>query len=98
MEQIRYLAGEKVKIIDDGNLTWRACTASIVVGIGISYVTFKCAPPSIWSALSALSGFFLMAVGGLCSRARMLHIKPFDSSYRRARRSYEVRDDKQDTL
>lgn len=85
-----------MKFIDDGNLTGWVCTTLIVVGIGISYVTFKYAPPSIWSVFLALFGFLLMAIGGLCSRARMLKIKPFDNSYKKARESYKIADDKQD--
>ena len=78
-----------MKIVDDGNLAGWLCTALIVAGIGISYATFKYAPPSIWSMFLALFGFLLMAIGGVCSRARMLHIKPFDNSYKKARKSYQ---------
>jgi hypothetical protein len=78
-----------MKFIDDGNLTGWMCTGFIVVGIGISYATFKYAPPSIWSVFLALFGFLLMAIGGLSSRARLLKIKPFDNSYKKARKSYE---------
>jgi len=85
-----------MKFIDDGNLTGWVCTALIVVGVGVSYATFKYAPPSIWSAILALLGFLFMAIGGLSSRARMLKIKPFDNSYKKARVSYKVKDDEQD--
>jgi hypothetical protein len=85
-----------MKFIDDGNLTGWVCTTLIVVGIGISYATFKYASPSIWSIFLALFGFLLMAIGGLCSRARLLKIKPFDNSYKKARASYKVKDDDED--
>ncbi len=39
-----------------------------------------------------LLGFGMMAIGGFTSRAHMLHIKPFDNSYKKARRTYEVDD------
>ncbi|MCP3726471.1 hypothetical protein M3I53_25640 [Paraburkholderia sp. CNPSo 3272] len=56
-------------------------------------MTFKYLTPSIWSALFSLFGFGLAAVGGMCSRARLAHIKPFDSSYKKARKSGENDDD-----
>lgn len=50
-----------------------------------------------WTRMTGfLLGFGLMALGGFSSRAHMLHIKPFDNSYRKARKSYEVKDDGQD--
>ncbi|MCG5075171.1 hypothetical protein [Paraburkholderia tagetis] len=82
-----------MKFIDDGNLTGWMCTVLIVIGIGISYGTFKYAPPSTWSVFLALFGFLLMAIGGLSSRARLLKIRPFDNSYKKARENYEVKDD-----
>ncbi|RQH00635.1 hypothetical protein D1Y85_24955 [Paraburkholderia dinghuensis] len=84
-----------MKLIEDGNLSGWVCTAFIVTGIGICYLTFKYLPPSIWSALFALSGLGLAAVGGMCSRARLAHIKPFDNSYKKARKSYETKDDEE---
>ncbi|RKT99918.1 hypothetical protein C7H84_29685 [Burkholderia sp. Nafp2/4-1b] len=85
-----------MKFIDDGNLTGWVCTTLIVVGIGISYVTFKYAPPSIWSVFLALLGFLIMAIGGLSSRSRLLKIKPFENSYKKARDSYKVKEDESD--
>lgn len=43
-----------------------------------------------------LFGFAMMALGGISSRAHMLKIKPFDSSYKRARKSYEAKADDSD--
>jgi len=82
-----------MKFIEDGNLSGWVCSAFIAIGIGICYVTFKYLTPSIWSALFALFGFGLAAVGGICSRARLAHIKPFDNSYKKARKSYENGDE-----
>lgn len=42
-----------------------------------------------------LLGFGMMALGGFSSRAHMLHIKPFDNRYKKARRSYETKDDEE---
>lgn len=38
-------------------------------------------------------GFGMMTLGGFTGRAHMLHIKPFDKSYKKARKSYENDDD-----
>ncbi len=38
----------------------------------------------------------MMALGGISSRAHMLKIKPFDNSYKKARKSYEVKSDELD--
>ncbi|GAB7536150.1 hypothetical protein [Burkholderia sp. 3C] len=85
-----------MKFLDDGNLSGWVCTALIVIGVGMSCVTLKYMPPSIGSIFLALLGFLLMAIGGLSGRARLLKIKPFDNSYKKARKSYEVKDDDQD--
>jgi hypothetical protein len=44
----------------------------------------------------ALTGLAIAAVGGFASRAAMLKIKPFDNSYKKARDSYKVKDEKQE--
>ncbi|WP_083902143.1 hypothetical protein [Pandoraea sp. B-6] len=62
----------------------------------MSYFTFKYATPSIFSALLALFGFLLMIIGGLSSRARTLNIRPFDASYTKARKTYDLADDEQE--
>ncbi|VVE03516.1 hypothetical protein PHO31112_02259 [Pandoraea horticolens] len=79
-----------MKFIEDGNFTGWVCTALISIDAGISYLVLKFAPPSLLSVFLALLGFVIMAVGGLCSRARLLKIRPFDNNYKKARRSYEV--------
>lgn len=85
-----------MKFINDGNLAGWACTLLIAAGIGISYATLKYALPSVWSVFLALFGFTLMAIGGVSSRAALLKIKPFDNSYKKARKSYEVSDSSED--
>ncbi|MFM0131255.1 hypothetical protein [Paraburkholderia sediminicola] len=88
----------RIKILEDGNFArwFRLCL--IAVGFGIMYCTFKFIEPSIWSGILLLVGLGIAAVGGFTSRAALLHIKPFDSSYKKARKSYEVKDDEQDKL
>ncbi|WP_155627646.1 hypothetical protein [Burkholderia territorii] len=82
-----------MKFIDDGNLAGWVCGVLIVVGIGISYASFKYAPSLICNVFLALLGFLFTAIGGLSSRARFLKIKPFDNSYKNARDSYAAKDD-----
>ena len=49
-----------------------------------------------WARMAGfVVGFGMMALGGFSSRAHMLHIKPFDNSYKKARKSYETKDDEE---
>jgi hypothetical protein len=59
------------------------------------YCIFKFVSPSIWSGVFLPMGLGIAAIGGFASRAAMLRIKPFDNRYQKARKSYEVEDDKQ---
>ncbi|EEE04549.1 conserved hypothetical protein [Burkholderia multivorans CGD2M] len=45
-----------------------------------------------------LSGFAIALVGGMTSRAKLLYIKPFDNSYKKARESYETKSDEDQKL
>ncbi|CAB3802174.1 hypothetical protein LMG28688_05522 [Paraburkholderia caffeinitolerans] len=85
-----------MKFIADGNLTWGASVSLVIIGLAIMFASLKFAPSSPWSVIPLLLGFGVAAVGGMCSRARMLHIKPFDNSYKKARKSYEIKGDEQD--
>lgn len=68
-----------------------------VAGAGMVFggLAFE-ALPRWMRAIIFLSGFTVMAVGGISSRARLLKIKPFDNSYKKARDSYKVKDDEAD--
>ncbi|BCQ29744.1 hypothetical protein NK8_79350 (plasmid) [Caballeronia sp. NK8] len=44
----------------------------------------------------ALVGMLVLATGTYAERANMLHLKPFDNSYKKARKSYEEKDEEQD--
>lgn len=85
-----------MKIIEDGNLIWSVCVALILGGVAVMALTIEFAPASRLSVLPLLVGFGMVAVGGLSCRARLLHLKPFDNSYKKARESYKVKDDNQD--
>ncbi len=41
----------------------------------------------------AVVGMLILATGTYAERANMLHLKPFDNSYKKARKSYEEKDD-----
>ncbi|MBC8726554.1 hypothetical protein F6X37_35125 [Paraburkholderia sp. 31.1] len=85
-----------MKIIEDGNLTWWFSVVLIIIGVAIMFASFKYAPPSRWSVIPVLFGFGVAAVGGMACRARMMHLKPFDNSYKKARKSYETKADEED--
>ncbi|WP_155740266.1 hypothetical protein [Burkholderia territorii] len=78
---------KRIRIIYDGNLSGWSRTVFCVVGAGIVYWSVQHANSILFMSF----GLFLVAIGGYASRARMLKIKPFDSSYKRARKSYEPR-------
>ncbi|MEX3977781.1 hypothetical protein AB4Y45_02225 [Paraburkholderia sp. EG287A] len=82
----------KEKFIRNGNFTPTVRGVLCVVGIAIGIAGLKYDR----SLLIALVGLLIAAVGGYASRAHMLGIKPFDNSYKKARESYKVEDDKQD--
>ncbi|MFX1766185.1 hypothetical protein PWP93_27070 [Paraburkholderia sp. A1RI-2L] len=85
-----------IRIIKDGNFTQWFCLVLVVVGLGIMYLTLKFAEPSIWSKGLVLVGFGIAAVGGMASRAALVHIKPFGNNWKKTRKRYEVKNDEQD--
>lgn len=80
-----------MKIIVDGNFSRPVSVAMVLIGIAVMFGFLKYGPPSIVSVLMVCFGFGLAVVGGMTSQARLLKIKPFDSGYKKARKSYEVR-------
>jgi hypothetical protein len=83
----------KIKLFEDGNLRRWVRLSLIVIGFATMYGTIKFVPPSLWGGLLLILGFGVALVGGMTSRAALLKIKPFDNSYKRARKSYEMKDD-----
>lgn len=82
----------KNKIIRDGNFTPIVRAALCLVGIAIGIVGLKYDQ----TLVIAVTGLVIAAIGGYSSRAHMLKIKPFDSSYRKVRESYLDEDEKPD--
>ena len=86
----------KIRFIDNGNLaSWLRLTL-IVIGIGLAFIALEFELPVLWARVFLLVGFLSVLVGGMTSRAKLLNIKPFDNSYKKARESYKTEDDKQD--
>lgn len=86
-----------MKLIEDGNFSGWLRITMFVVGLAIFLGGLAGDWLPRWARMIGfLLGFGLMALGGFSSRAHMLHIKPFDNSYEKARKSYEVTDDEQD--
>ncbi|MFM0337257.1 hypothetical protein [Paraburkholderia fungorum] len=87
-----------MKLIEDGNFSGWLRMAFYVGGVALAVggLAFDELPRWI-RGCAFLLGFAVMAVGGISSRAHMLKIKPFDNSYKKASKSYEVNDDEQDS-
>lgn len=86
----------KIKLFEDGNFPRWVRLSLIVIGVLAMYVAVKFIPPSIFGGIVLLAGFGIALVGGYTSRAAMLRIKPFDNSYKKARKSYEAKSDEPD--
>ncbi|GGD61365.1 hypothetical protein [Caballeronia grimmiae] len=86
----------RIRFIEDGNFSRWVRTGLLVVGILVMYVAYKYIPPAPFGGFVLLVGLGIAALGGYASRAHMLKIRPFDNSYKKARKSYEMKDEEQD--
>lgn len=82
----------KISLMDDGNLALWVRLALVAVGVAIVVAGVECEIPNLWARILVILGFFIALIGGVTSRAKLLHIKPFDNSYKKARKSYETKD------
>jgi len=64
-------------------------------GLEQAAIAVECNLPILWARILLLSGFAIALVGGMTSRAKLLHIKPFENSYKKARKSYETKSDEE---
>ncbi|SAL41157.1 hypothetical protein AWB64_04377 [Caballeronia sordidicola] len=83
-----------MKIISNGNFTAWFRILLWAVGIVIaasSYFFFT----GLVMFIGVVIGMLVLATGTYAERASLLHIKPFDNSYEKARRSYEAKDSDQ---
>lgn len=79
----------KIRLIEDGNFPSWFRLLLIIVGIMLAVLALYCNMPPVLAKISLLVGFGIALVGGMTSRAALLKIKPFDNSYKNARKSYE---------
>lgn len=87
----------KLRLVVDGNIAGWAQVALIALGTAMIYfgLSVQWLPRPLAIAMFIL-GLPIAAIGGYAGRAKALGLKPFDNSYKRARKSYEVKDDEQD--
>ncbi|WP_448166905.1 hypothetical protein [Burkholderia ambifaria] len=80
-----------MKFIEDGNFAGWLRVVFFLAGLVLAVGGLGLDQMPRWiRALAFLSGFGMMALGGISSRAHMLKIKPFDNSYKKARDSYKT--------
>jgi hypothetical protein len=78
-------------LIEDGNLPRWLRVTLFAVGLAIFGDSLAIDLLPRWARMVGfVAGFGMMALGGFCSRAHLLHIKPFDNSYEKARKSYDT--------
>ncbi|WP_087750607.1 hypothetical protein [Paraburkholderia caledonica] len=79
-----------MKMIHDGNFSGWMRVTLLFGGIAILVGGLACEEvPSLVRIVAFCGGFTMIALGGFCSRAHALNVKPFDSSYKKARKIYE---------
>lgn len=84
---------KQMKLIEDGTFVGWLRATLFVVGVAMVFGGLALeALPNWLKAYTFLAGFAVMAVGGISSRAHLLKIKPFDNSYKKARKSYQRKD------
>jgi hypothetical protein len=86
----------KIHLIEDGNFKSWVRTSLLVAGLAMMFIAYEFVPPAPFGGFLLLIGLAIAAIGGYASRAHLLKIKPFDNSYKKARKSYKTEDDKQD--
>ncbi|MDB5991266.1 MAG: hypothetical protein JWQ10_2669 [Herbaspirillum sp.] len=64
-------------------------TVLLVIGVGIMYVSIKYTESKFLMWVGILIGSLCMSISGYSAQAKMLNIKPFDSSYKKARKTYD---------
>lgn len=86
-----------MRLIEDGNFAGWLRVVFFLVGLAVAVGGLGLDQMPRWIRAGAfILGFAMMALGGISSRAHMLKIKPFDNSYKKARKSYEVKSDEPD--
>ncbi|MGY6162332.1 hypothetical protein [Paraburkholderia strydomiana] len=85
----------KIQFIEGGNFTSWLRLSLIVIGVTFAVIAAQCNLPIVLARVLLLSGFAIALVGGMTSRAKLLHIKPSENSYKKVRKSYETKSDEE---
>ncbi|MDP9651745.1 hypothetical protein [Paraburkholderia caledonica] len=64
----------KIQVIEGGNFTSWLRLSLIVIGITFAVIAAQCNLPIVLARVLLLSGFAIALVGGMTSRAKLLHI------------------------
>lgn len=81
-----------MKIINDGNFSPWFRIGLWGAGIAIAAASY-CLLSGSLMFVGVVVGMIVLATGTYAERANILHLKPFDSSYKKARKSYESEKD-----
>ncbi|MBC8725504.1 hypothetical protein F6X37_29215 [Paraburkholderia sp. 31.1] len=81
-----------MKIISNGNFAPWFRILLWATGIAIAATSYFLLS-GIEKFVGVVIGMVVLATGTYAERANMLHLKPFDDSYKKARESYEKDDD-----
>jgi hypothetical protein len=84
-----------MKIISNGNFTAWFRILLWAVGIAIAVSSYFLLTGLVMF-IGVVIGMLVLATGTYAERANLLHLKPFDNSYKKARESYKVKDDDED--
>ena len=84
-----------MKIIEDGNFSSWFRVVLWATGIAIAAASYQLLS-GMPMFIGVVVGMVILATGTYAERANLLHLKPFDNSYKKARESYKPEDDKQD--
>jgi len=83
-----------MKIIRNGNFVrwFRVCIFLCGIFLGYLGLALEILPQGVRLIL-VLIGIVFAAIGGYASQAHILKLKPFDNAYKKAKKSYEKKDD-----
>jgi len=85
-----------MKFIENGNFKEWVRVTLVIIGIVMVVGSALQGLDSVIGKSVFMIGVAVAALGGYASQAHMLKIRPFDNSYKKARKSYEVKSDEQD--
>ncbi|MGU7768978.1 hypothetical protein ACV229_02175 [Burkholderia sp. MR1-5-21] len=84
-----------MKIINDGNFAPWFRVGLWAAGIAIAASSYYLLS-GLLMFFGVVVGMIVLATGTYAERANILHLKPFDDGYKKARGSYKTKDDDED--